>query len=135
MGTGACLEALRRTRSGEFDLGKAVTLQALQEDAAGASKRMVPLEQLLGDMPARTSPTKGAPVWLTGASSSAGTYGGPEVQAAPAGIDPADAIATPQSRVRCRCWIRLLTSGQLIAIAERRLGSGRFASLRRPDLR
>ena len=34
VGTGACLEALRRTRSGPFDLSNAVTLDDLQRDPA-----------------------------------------------------------------------------------------------------
>jgi tRNA pseudouridine55 synthase len=51
VGTGACLEALRRTRSGSFDLSNAVTLEELQRDPAGAAARAVPMDQLLLDMP------------------------------------------------------------------------------------
>lgn len=52
LGTGACLEALRRTRSGEFDLASAVTLEALQAGAGVAANRLVPLERLLPALPA-----------------------------------------------------------------------------------
>jgi len=51
VGTGACLEALRRTRSGTFDLSHAVTLDDLQRDPMGAASRAVPLERLLLDLP------------------------------------------------------------------------------------
>jgi tRNA pseudouridine55 synthase len=49
--TGACLEALRRTGSGPFDLSNAVTLDDLQRDPADAAGRAVPLDQLLLDLP------------------------------------------------------------------------------------
>ena len=52
VGTGACLEALRRTRSGEFDLStrgrRSTTCSAIP---AGAAGRAVPLERLLPDLP------------------------------------------------------------------------------------
>ena len=51
VGTGACLEALRRTRSGPFDLSHAITLDDLQRDATGAAGRAVPLDRLLPDLP------------------------------------------------------------------------------------
>ena len=51
VGTGACLEALRRTRSGPFALSNAVTLEDLQRDPASAAGRAVPLDRLLLDLP------------------------------------------------------------------------------------
>jgi tRNA pseudouridine55 synthase len=51
VGTGACLEALRRTRSGPFDLSNAITLDDLQRDPTGAAGRAVPLDRLLLDLP------------------------------------------------------------------------------------
>jgi tRNA pseudouridine55 synthase len=51
VGTGACLEELRRTRSGPFDLSNAVALEELQRDPASAAARAVPMDQLLLDMP------------------------------------------------------------------------------------
>jgi tRNA pseudouridine55 synthase len=55
LGCGACLEALRRTRSGEFTLDCAVPFELLAhakrgEDALAA--RLLPLESLLPDYPA-----------------------------------------------------------------------------------
>jgi tRNA pseudouridine55 synthase len=48
-GTGACLEALRRTRSGEFSLQEAVTLDTLEGDAR---RHLLPMEGLLRAFPA-----------------------------------------------------------------------------------
>jgi tRNA pseudouridine55 synthase len=50
-GTGACLEALRRTRSGEFAETEAVPLEDLRSDSGVATRRLVPLEHLLGSWP------------------------------------------------------------------------------------
>ena len=53
VGTGAALEALRRTRSGEFSLEAAVTLDALQdEDADTGRDWLLPMNRLLTTMPA-----------------------------------------------------------------------------------
>jgi tRNA pseudouridine55 synthase len=51
VGTGACLESLRRTRSGPFDLTAAVTLEDLQRDAVAATQGAVPLDRLLLEFP------------------------------------------------------------------------------------
>jgi tRNA pseudouridine55 synthase len=52
VGTGACLETLRRTRSGPFDVSHAVTLEDLQRDPENAAGRAVPLDRLLPELPA-----------------------------------------------------------------------------------
>ena len=49
VGTGACLDALRRTRSGQFGLAQALPLPALQEGTDGR-RAVIPLEQLLPAM-------------------------------------------------------------------------------------
>jgi tRNA pseudouridine55 synthase len=48
LGTGAHLTALRRTRSGPFDLSQAVSA----DDLVGAAERLIPLAGLLLDLPA-----------------------------------------------------------------------------------
>ncbi len=48
LGTGAHLTALRRTRSGTFDLSQAVN----GDDLAGAADRMIPMDSLLLELPA-----------------------------------------------------------------------------------
>lgn len=52
-GTGACLEALRRTRSGEFGLDIAIPIGSLP-DGARASASLIALEALLAWLPAVT---------------------------------------------------------------------------------
>jgi len=49
LGTGACLQELRRTRSGQFGLEEAVTIEELQSDTARS--RLLPLETLLPTLP------------------------------------------------------------------------------------
>lgn len=51
VGTGACLEALRRTRSGEFTLDRALTMDNL-DDGARVAAVMVTLDRLLPRFPA-----------------------------------------------------------------------------------
>jgi tRNA pseudouridine55 synthase len=59
LGCGGHLTALRRTRSGEFDLAKAVRLEDLTEPGA-VSGRLEPLESLLGEWPAARLTAQGA---------------------------------------------------------------------------
>jgi tRNA pseudouridine55 synthase len=49
VGTGACLEALRRTRSGEFRLAEAMTIEALHDGVAEVD--LIPVERLLPAFP------------------------------------------------------------------------------------
>jgi len=53
LGCGACLEALRRTRSGSFGLADAVPLDELAapEAATALASRVIPCDQLLSDYP------------------------------------------------------------------------------------
>jgi len=57
-GTGACLDALRRTRSGDFDLRHAVTVEQLQHPGEWRDALM-PLERLLPAFPATTLTPEG----------------------------------------------------------------------------
>ena len=50
-GIGACLEALRRTRSGEFVETAAVALEEIRRDGDVARQRLMPLERLLPSWP------------------------------------------------------------------------------------
>jgi tRNA pseudouridine55 synthase len=51
VGTGACLEALRRTRSGEFGIDQAVDLESLQRAGTAVTERWISLERLLPALP------------------------------------------------------------------------------------
>jgi tRNA pseudouridine55 synthase len=53
-GTGACLQSLRRTRTGAFGLADAVTLDVLQAEPDAAWAWLVPMKALLPDLPAFT---------------------------------------------------------------------------------
>src|SRR5688500_6228831 len=50
-GTGACLQALRRTRSGDFHIASAMSLEELMTRPEAASERLLSLEQLLPGFP------------------------------------------------------------------------------------
>jgi tRNA U55 pseudouridine synthase TruB len=119
VGTGACLEALRRTRSGEFGLERAVTVGDLQADPSVVLRRLITLDDLLPDLPSvrltedgRRYVTHGREVddrhvlseTPDGEPVAGGTWeGGP----------PADA------------WVRILDrGGRLIAVGRRRAPHG-----------
>jgi tRNA pseudouridine55 synthase len=52
LGTGACLEALRRTRVGEFGLDTAISLESLRQSPEFALGAAIPLDRLLPTLPA-----------------------------------------------------------------------------------
>jgi tRNA pseudouridine55 synthase len=52
LGAGAHLAALRRTRAGEFALGRAVSLEEMQKLVEGGGEFLVPLEAALPHLPA-----------------------------------------------------------------------------------
>jgi tRNA pseudouridine55 synthase len=51
VGTGACVESLRRTRHGEFTLNQAVTVEQLRQGEAAVGDRWIPLDRLLPGLP------------------------------------------------------------------------------------
>jgi tRNA pseudouridine55 synthase len=51
VGTGACLESLRRTRSGEFTIDQAIAVDRVQRASAAVRERWIPLERLLPALP------------------------------------------------------------------------------------
>ncbi|HKE88647.1 MAG TPA: tRNA pseudouridine(55) synthase TruB [Vicinamibacterales bacterium] len=59
VGTGACLESLRRTRSGEFGLDDAIDLERLQSGRDAWAERLIPIERLLTGFPATTLTDEG----------------------------------------------------------------------------
>lgn len=60
LGCGAHIEALRRTRSGEFDESMAVPLATLEAPGFRAEEGLVPLERLLTNLPAVVLNDRGA---------------------------------------------------------------------------
>jgi tRNA pseudouridine55 synthase len=104
VGTGACLEALRRTRSGPFGLSEAVTLDDLQRDPASGAGRAVPLDRLLLDLPGAR---------LTGEGRTRVSHG----------QDVDDAHLRPEDSACFQAgpaqWVRLLDEGgHLVALAR-----------------
>ncbi len=60
LGAGACLQALWRTRTGDFGLRGAIGLDVGSEDGAAALAQLVPMERLLTAWPAVTLTDRGA---------------------------------------------------------------------------
>jgi tRNA pseudouridine55 synthase len=109
LGTGACLEALRRTRSGSFGLEAAATLEALAEDpdsaASNAGGWLVPIDSLLPALPA---------VRLTEEGRLRVSHGREvdQAHAGPGGWPPG-------------AWVRLLDEhGRLLALAQQGAAPG-----------
>lgn len=91
LGTGACLEALRRTKSGEFTLAQAVGLDGIL-GAQGAALPIVPMNRLLESFPA---------VRLTDEERRRVAHG-----------------QSVEARVAAREWVRLVDKdGELVALA------------------
>jgi tRNA pseudouridine55 synthase len=83
LGCGAYLESLRRLRAGAFDLSAAVPLEEVERDPAGSIARLVPLDQLLPEIPAVTLSARGV------TKASHGNPLGPgDLEPAPTGPDP-----------------------------------------------
>jgi tRNA pseudouridine55 synthase len=62
LGVGGHLTALRRTRSGPFDLSAALTV----EDLGAAAERLVPMSALLPELPAVSVPASARPLLRNG---------------------------------------------------------------------
>jgi len=99
LGTGACLQSLRRVRSGEFALDRAASLEAVEQDIAVARDCLVPMSSLLNSWPGVTLTSQGAR------------------RAACGGLIRQADLAGPAGPFACR--VRLFDQrGQLIALAE-----------------
>jgi tRNA pseudouridine55 synthase len=59
VGTGGCLAALRRTRSGDFGLVESVSIEQLQQPGGAWRAALMPLERLLPSFPATTLTAEG----------------------------------------------------------------------------
>jgi tRNA pseudouridine55 synthase len=111
LGTGGCLAALRRTRSGAFALSDAVPLAEAAADPAAAARRVVPLASLLPDLAAVTLTADGVQRVLVGRD-----------------VDPAQ-VAGPLPAAAAG-WVRLLSAdGRLVAMAERAEGASLHPSI------
>ena len=110
-GTGACLDALRRTRSGEFSLDVAVSMNRLR-DASWPRGSLVPLKGLLAGLPAVTLTARGRVHVSHGRELSSEDYA-TEDYAAGEHATATHAIGTLDAT-----WVRLLDdTGVLVALA------------------
>jgi tRNA pseudouridine55 synthase len=109
VGTGACLESLRRTRSGDFTLTDAVPLADVIEHPERAAERMVPLDRLLETFPA---------VRVTGDERVRVSHG-QQLEPAAAALEAAPTGSRlPTGAAPSGEWFRLLDSeGHLVALA------------------
>lgn len=99
LGTGACLQALRRIRSGDFDLASAVGMDLLAANPGAARERAIPADRLLGGMPAARLTEEGSR-WV-----SHGRAVGPAQLSGPVPVGAS--------------WVRLLEpGGGLVALAR-----------------
>ena len=112
LGMGACLEALRRTRAGEFTLEATIRLQEL-EDAGRVAERLVPLQAVLGTWPAVTVTDRGRERAAHGRELQSDDYTLAESE------EPSYHPPDPKA------WVRLLdTRGALVAMATRDAETG-----------
>lgn len=99
LGCGACLESLRRERSGAFTLDAAVRLDEMEGGADDVAPRMVVMADLLPELPG---------VVVTGRGAARTAHGAP--------VAPADVRSgTSPAAGRCKVYDG---SGRLLAIAE-----------------
>ena len=109
LGVGAHLTALRRTRVGDFDLDRAIELEAVERDPSRAAESMVPLADMLPQL---------ATVTLTAAGVDRAKHGrdlGP-AEIARARRPRVPRAPSPPSPSR---FVKLLDpAGELIAIAQ-----------------
>lgn len=114
VGTGACLEALRRTRAGEFTLETAVRLDELAETGR-LLERVVPLGGVLRTWPAVTLTDRGRDRVAHGQRVDTGDYTAARPQA---GVPNAHACALGWENPSSGPWVRLLDGrGALVAMA------------------
>jgi tRNA pseudouridine55 synthase len=98
-GTGACLEALRRTRSGEFDLDSAVPIDDLRDPSSVVS-RVIPPSAVLQHLPAVTLNERGTERASHGRELESNDYGP---------VEPWLALFSLSSSARSPdMWVRLL---------------------------
>ena len=136
LGVGAHLTALRRTRTGDFGLDRALALDALERDPAAAAKAVVPLSGALPSWPSVVLTANGVvrvghgqdvrPMDLEPAALS------PQRFPLRSAVDPASygearqsaegataAALSPEPSALGRPFVRLVDSrGELLAIAE-----------------
>jgi tRNA pseudouridine55 synthase len=118
LGIGAHLLALRRTRSGDYSLSDATTLDEVVREPAAAARRLVPLACMLSSMPSVVLTEEGVRLAAHGRD-----IGPPAIAQSLVPIPGESLILDPQSQSAEA--VRLLSpSGELVAIAVRAASLG-----------
>jgi tRNA pseudouridine55 synthase len=108
LGVGAHLASLRRTRSGDFSVDQAITLDALERDAARAAAAVIPLAEVLPGLPAFTLTTEGVRRAINGCA-----------------LGPRDSVTGQHLAPAEQPLVRLLDpEGALVGIARPASGAG-----------
>lgn len=116
VGTGACLEALRRVRSGEFSLDAAIGVDGLY-DARRVTASLIELDRLLPALPAVTVGARGRSYVSHGRVLDAGEFE-PALPALPA-LPAPTALPAPVA------WFRILDAeGALVAVGTKGAARG-----------
>jgi tRNA pseudouridine55 synthase len=111
VGTGACLEDLRRTRSGDFALDDAVSL-ADDASAGDLANRLMPMDHLLRSLPARVVTAEGRKRVAHGRELTPAQVVGP-VKSGP------QSRGSTEETSNSGDWVRLMDSeGRLIALGR-----------------
>lgn len=110
VGTGACLESLRRTRAGEFSLDAAVSIEELRTGGPSLVDRWLPLEGLLTWLPSTRLTTEGR----------RRTSHGQHIESSHRSeVVPGRPVAGVSGRDITREWVRLLDdNGRLVALGR-----------------
>ena len=132
LGCGGCLEALRRERSGGFGLAAAVSLDTVEREGQTTAKHLMPLAQLLPELPGVVVTDRGARLAAHGNALSLVDIetGATSIRAGASGSD-AESTSAPAHTRGIKIYDR---DGALLAIAEVRRGQ-RFASPNRSSVR
>ncbi len=117
LGCGACLEELRRERSGAFGLEHAVSLDMLERDEGVSRARIQPLSSLLPELPSVVVTDRGSRLAAHGNELMPSDFSGQSHT--PLSPPPVPPSAGPPSDVPIKVYDR---SGTLLAIAERTQG-------------
>ena len=119
VGTGACLQALRRTRSGSFTLERAVTVAELSQDPPAVARGLVALDDLLPELPFVPLTGEGERRVSHGREVYRGHQTGPLSGGAPPDANAGDLDGAT------RGWVRMVgPDGRLVALAHAADGDG-----------
>ena len=112
LGCGACLEDIRREQSGAFGLGQGVTMDQLERDHEAARRLLIPMAELLPNLPSVVVTERGARLTAHGNALL-------PTQFAPASGDASASLDSPAPRGATWAKVKVYgRNGALLAIAD-----------------